>query len=73
MKSEDIEIAHRVGKRNQKGARAIIVRFVSRKVKNEVFRNRQKLLEKKCGVFIVEDLAKKKLSVVGESERQPAR
>ena len=73
VKSEDIEIVHRVGKRNQKGARAIIARFVSRKVKNEVFRNRKKLLEKKCGVFTVEDLTKKKLSVVGESERQPAR
>ena len=42
VKSEDTEIVHRVGKRNQKGAQAIIVRFVSRKVKNEVFRNRKK-------------------------------
>ena len=71
VKSEDIETAHRVGKRNQKGARAVIVRFVSRKVKTEVFRNRKKILEKKCGVFIVENLTKKKLSVVGESERNP--
>ena len=47
VKSKDIEIAHRIGKRNQKGARAIIVRFVSRKVKNEVFRSRKIVLEKK--------------------------
>ena len=59
MKFEDIEIAHREGKRNQKGVRAIIVRLVSRKVKNEVFRNRKKILGKKCGDFIFENLTKK--------------
>ena len=44
VKSEDTEIAHRVGKRNQKVGRAIIVRFVSQKVKNEAFCNRKKTL-----------------------------
>ena len=68
MKSEDSEIAHRVGKRNQKGARAIIVRFVWRKVKKEVFCNRKKLLEKKCGVLIVEDLTKKNYQLLAKAK-----
>ena len=71
VKSEDIEIAHRIGKRNQKGARAVIVRFMSRKVKNEVFRNRKKLMEKKCGVFIVEDLTKKNYQLLAKAKDNP--
>ena len=71
MKSEDIEIAHRVGKRNRKGARAIIVRFVSQKVKNEVFWNHKKLMEKKCGIFIVEDLTKKNYQLLVKVKDNP--
>ena len=60
VKSEDIEIAHRVGKRNQKGARAVIVRFVSRKVKTEVFRNRKKNSWRRSVAFSLLKISRRK-------------
>lgn len=52
--SNDISIAHRVGLRNANRPRPIIVKFLSRKTKNEVIQNRRLLKGTHKG--IVEDL-----------------
>lgn len=56
VKKEDIAAAHRLGRRdkNKKGGRAIIVRFISRKVRDSVIKERRKL--KASGIVITEDL-----------------
>lgn len=56
IKGNDIEIAHRVGKFQQGKNRAIIVRFLSRKIKEKVIRERRKLKGSK--MLIAEDLTK---------------
>ena len=58
IKSEHIEAAHRVGKKNAGKIRPIIVKFVSRKIKQEVIKNRRKLKNSDPKVVIVEDLTK---------------
>lgn len=63
---KDIDVAHRLGERRQlnqeRGGRAIIVRFISRRVRNLVI-SKRRLLKKKPGqkerpVTIVEDLTR---------------
>jgi len=61
IKASDLDAVHRLGKK-QEGPRAIIVRFLSRKIRSEVITKRR-LLKKKPGqtarpVTIVEDLTK---------------
>ena len=51
---QHISVAHRVGKFNKGYRRQVIVRFVSRRHRNEVLRARRKL--KGTGIGIVEDL-----------------
>lgn len=56
IKKEDIAAVHRLGKRDKdrEGSRAVIVRFVSRRVRDSVIRERRRL--SKTGIVIVEDL-----------------
>ena len=58
----DIDIAHRLGKYEDKKVRPIIVRFVQRQVKATVMRNTRKL--KGIALSINEDLTKMNLEIV---------
>jgi hypothetical protein len=58
LKSGDIEVAHRLGKKKDGQKRPIIVKFVSRKSKNQVIKNRKLLKGKTPKIVIFEDLAK---------------
>ena len=55
----DIEALHRVGKSQKRNARGVIVKFVNRKKKDSVLRQRRLL--KGTGVTITEDLTKTNL------------
>uniref|UniRef100_A0A8D9E972 Zinc finger DNA binding protein n=1 Tax=Cacopsylla melanoneura TaxID=428564 RepID=A0A8D9E972_9HEMI len=62
INKDDIEACHRTGRLdNAKGGRNIIVRFVSRKVRDNVFRNKRLL--KDTRIFINEDLTEANLKL----------
>ena len=63
IKPEHIEAAHRVGKKVAGKTRPIIVKFVSRKTKQDVIKNRRKLKHSDPKVVTVEDLTKHTQSV----------
>ena len=50
----DIDIAHRIGNKNDDRTRSVVVRFTRRTVRNEVVKNRKKLKGKK--IVIADDL-----------------
>lgn len=56
VKPEDLEASHRLGAKNpdKNSPRGVIVRFINRKLKESVIKNRRKL--KNTGVVVVEDL-----------------
>ncbi|KAK7458966.1 hypothetical protein BaRGS_00039022, partial [Batillaria attramentaria] len=58
IKPDDISVVHRTGQRKRRGGRSILVRFVSRKKKQEVMRAKKSLKDKGgyAKVFINEDL-----------------
>ena len=58
IKSADIEIAHRVGKKKDGVIRPIVVKFVSRKTKMKVMKGRRLLKGSNPKIVIFEDLAK---------------
>ena len=58
IKPEEIEVAHRVGKKNSGKNRPLLVKFVSRKTKSAVIRNRKLLKGSQPKVVIFEDLTK---------------
>ena len=62
---EDIDRCHRLGPSRGDGLRAIIVKFVSYRVKSEVLRSRKKLKGKK--LYIYEDLAATNMMLLRES------
>lgn len=55
LKSEDISVAHRMGKPKE-GGRPVIVRFCQRKKKDEIMRNKKKLKNRERKVYVNEDL-----------------
>ena len=63
IKKQDLDAEHRLGRKTEgtRPTRGEIVRFVSRRVRDEVTSNRRKLKQKKKGksVVIVEDLRKR--------------
>lgn len=71
IRSEDIEAAHRVGEKKDGSTRPIIVKFVSRKTKAEVIRNRRKLKNCKPKVVIVEDLTKSNYILFRQASDHP--
>lgn len=56
IKAEHIDVAHRIGKKKAGETRPIMVKFLSRKSRDQVIQNRRKLKNKQ--VVIVEDLTK---------------
>ena len=60
VEDNEIDKAHRVGKRRTSSPRSMIVKFISHSVKERVYTQKKKL-RGKSGLFINEDLTKKKL------------
>ena len=59
IQKSDIDAVHRLGQRKENSTRSIIVRFISRKTRNEVLANRRKLKQSYGkSTVIVEDLTK---------------
>lgn len=69
LKSEDISVAHRLGKPKE-GGRPIIVRFCQRKKKNEVMRNKKKLKGKDRKVYVNEDLTSLRAKLMKMAKEQ---
>ncbi|KAK4320927.1 hypothetical protein Pmani_008244 [Petrolisthes manimaculis] len=70
IKSNDISLAHRMG-RNREEGRPVIVRLCHRKKKNEIVINKKKLKEKNRKVYVNEDLTSlraRMISIVKEHE-----
>nr|CAH7757988.1 unnamed protein product [Callosobruchus chinensis] len=61
---EDIEMAYRCGSKKEGPPRAILVRFYSAKMKNEVYFNKKNL--KGSGITIREDLTATRMKIVKE-------
>jgi hypothetical protein len=66
MKKEDIAVAHRVGKEN-KGSKPILVKFVSRRTRNEVMRAKKSLKGKQAykNVYINDDITPLRSRLLG--------
>ena len=69
LKSEDISVAHRIGKPKE-GGRPVIVRFCQRKKKNEVMRNKKKLKGKERKVYVNEDLTSLRAKMMKVTKEQ---
>lgn len=70
LKSEEISVAHRLGKPRD-GGRPLIVRFCQRKKRNEMMINKKKLKGRERKVYINEDLTSLRatmMSLVKEQE-----
>ena len=71
IKPEHTEAAHRVGKKVAGKTRPIIVKFVSRKTKQDVIKNRRKLKNSDPKVVIVEDLTKHTFNLFLQASDHP--
>lgn len=69
IKSDDISIAHRIGPFRKQQNRPVIVKFVSRKTKTLIMKNKKNLRNKHSQVFINEDLTKLNFQRLGEIKR----
>ena len=69
LKSEDISVAHRIGKPKE-GGRPVIVRFCQRKKKNEVMCNKKKLKGKERKVHVNEDLTSLRAKIMKVTKEQ---
>ena len=64
----DIDRSHRVGVKRSDRPRAIIVKFVSYRKRNEVFKNKRKL--KGSGITVREDLTKTRYALLQEAVKK---
>lgn len=68
LSSDDIDVCHRIGKRDPGKTRGIFLQFSTFKMKRNI--HNQKKLLKGTGVVIKEDLTKKRLLVLNEAIRR---
>lgn len=70
LEANDISIAHRLGRPDERG-RPVIVRFCHRKKRNAVLGNKKELKKKQKKIFINEDLTPMKATMLKMVKEQP--
>ncbi|PIK55107.1 hypothetical protein BSL78_08002 [Apostichopus japonicus] len=69
LKETDLDRSHRIGKPNNKGCRAIIMKFTNYMAKSQVLRSRRKL--KSTGIVIQEDLTPRNRALLKKVSDHP--